>query len=168
MPASSSILPARRLTQLWSRLRAVAVAALVVAVPLALVPAGQADAAALRVRRAGHIALNQIGDPYRYGAAGPNAFDCSGLLYFSFRKAGFSNMPRTSSSQAAFAHRIRKSALRRGDLMFFTSGGKVYHAAIFLGRRDGHIVMLHSPHSGSHVRRSRPWTSSWFAATLRR
>lgn len=167
MPASPSVLPARRFVTAWSRLWTAALMAVAIAVPLALGPAGQADATLTRVAHGTDIAVNQIGDPYRYGAAGPDRFDCSGLLYYSFRKAGIA-IPRTSSSQASYARRISKSNLRRGDLMFFYGSSGVYHAAIFLGRSDGHIVMLHAPHTGDHVRRARPWTSSWFAATLRR
>ena len=119
-----------------------------------------------KVQRAASIALRQIGDPYRYGAAGPRAFDCSGLLQYSFRKAGI-KVPRTSSAQARRAHRIPKRKLRRGDLMFFRDGGGVYHAAIFLKWRKGRAVMVHSPGSGGHVRRAHPWTKSWFGATVR-
>lgn len=114
------------------------------------------------------VAARQIGDPYRYGAAGPNAFDCSGLTYFSYRKAGFKRMPRTSSAQARFTHRIRKAKMRRGDLMFFSSGSGVYHVSIFLGWRKGRAYMLHSPRSGERVKRQVAWTSSWYGGTLRR
>ena len=117
--------------------------------------------------RAAKVALQQVGDPDRYGAAGPRAFDCSGLLQFSFRKAGI-RIPRTSSAQARRAHRIAKERLRRGDLMFFTDGGGVYHAALFLRWSKGRAVMVHSPGSGKRVRVDRPWTTGWFAATLRR
>lgn len=119
-----------------------------------------------RITRAVDIALKQVGDPYRYGAAGPSAFDCSGLMQYSFRKAGIS-IPRTSSAQARAAHRIPKSKLRRGDLMFFSDGGGVYHAAMFLRRSKGRVLMVHAPNSRSRVRVDSPWTSSWFAATLR-
>ena len=54
-------------------------------------------------------------------------------MQYSFRKAGI-KIPRTSSAQARRAHRIPKRKLRRGDLMFFTNGGGVYHAAMFLKR----------------------------------
>lgn len=113
------------------------------------------------------IAKRQVGDPYRYGAAGPGAFDCSGLLYYSFRKAGFSNFPRTSGAQARFVRHIRKVNLRPGDFVFFHNNGDVYHTAIFAGRKDGRVVILHSPRSGERVKYSRPWTSSWFGGTLR-
>ena len=113
------------------------------------------------------VAKNQIGDPYRAGAAGPDAFDCSGLLYYSFRRAGFSGFPRTSDSQARFVRHISRANLRPGDFVFFHNSGDVYHAAIFAGRKDGHIVILHSPRSGERVKFARPWTDSWFGETLR-
>jgi cell wall-associated NlpC family hydrolase len=130
-------------------------------------PVGAASAAGgRRIDHASDIAVGQLGDPYRYGAAGPSAFDCSGLIYYSFRRAGVS-VPRTSSAQAGRARHIRKSSLRRGDLMFFHNGGHVYHVAMFLRWNHGRALMLHSPHTGSRVQRATPWTSSWFAGTLR-
>jgi cell wall-associated NlpC family hydrolase len=119
-----------------------------------------------RIARAATIALQQVGDPYRYGAAGPGAFDCSGLMQFSFRKAGIS-VPRTAAAQARRAHRIPRSKLRRGDLLFFTNGGGVYHTAMFIKRSKGRVRMLHAPGSGKRVRMDSPWTSKWFAASLR-
>ena len=94
--------------------------------------------------RAASVALHQIGDPYRYGAAGPGSFDCSGLMKYSYAKAGI-KLPRTASAQSKRAHRIAKKNLRRGDLMFFTDGGGVYHAAMFLKWKHGRAVMVHSP-----------------------
>lgn len=131
--------------------------------------APSADASTWRQRHlaeARHIALNQIGDPYAYGAAGPNRFDCSGLIYYSYRRAGF-HVPRTSSAQAGHARRIPKSQLRPGDFMYFYDGGGVYHVAIFLRWSHHHALMLHSPRPGERVRRDAPWTHRWFAGTLR-
>jgi cell wall-associated NlpC family hydrolase len=112
-------------------------------------------------------AMNQRGDAYAYGGAGPERFDCSGLIYYSYRRAGF-DVPRTSGAQAGFARRISKKAMRPGDLMFFYGSGGVYHAAIFLKWSRGHAVMVHSPGSGERVRVAVPWTSRWFGGTLRR
>ncbi|MFS3128705.1 C40 family peptidase [Nocardioides sp. Bht2] len=114
------------------------------------------------------IARKQIGDPYRYGAAGPSAFDCSGLIQYSFRRAGFKSIPRTSGAQAAFTKRLSRKAMRPGDLMFFHSGGRVYHAAVFLGRKHGKMLMVHAPSTGSRVSIASPWTNSWYPGTLRR
>jgi cell wall-associated NlpC family hydrolase len=119
-----------------------------------------------KVSRAATVALHQVGDPYRYGATGPNSFDCSGLMQYSFGKAGL-RIPRTSAAQAKSAHRIARNRLKRGDLMFFARGGRVYHAAMFLRWTKGHAVMLHAPGSGKRVRVDRPWTNRWFAGTFR-
>lgn len=133
-----------------------------------------ADAASLdlvgsttRVRRALRIAKNQKGDPYSYGAAGPHRFDCSGLVYFATHKAGFLRVPRTSSAQARFMDRIKRSRMRPGDFVFFTGSSGVYHVGIYVGWRDGRRAIVHSPYSGTRVRTDRIWTSSWFAGTLR-
>jgi cell wall-associated NlpC family hydrolase len=120
-----------------------------------------------RVERALRTAVAQKGDPYAYGAAGPNRFDCSGLTYFSFRRAGFSHIPRTSSAQAHFARHISRGAMKRGDLMFFTDGGGVYHVGVFAGWSHGRRLVLHAPYSGTRVRTDRVWTNSWFPGTLR-
>ena len=120
-----------------------------------------------KIKKGLRVALRQKGDPYVYGAAGPNAFDCSGLLMYSFGKAGI-RLPRTSSDQARFARRIPKSHLKRGDLMFFHSGGSVYHVGIFVDWDNGRRVILHAPNSGENVHRERVWTGSWWAATLRK
>ena len=114
------------------------------------------------------VAKRQIGDRYRYGAEGPKAFDCSGLTYFSFRRAGFDHFPRTAAQQYDFVRHIRKSKLRRGDFMYFHHRGSVYHVAVFLGWRDGKRKLLHSPSTGSRVGTTTEWTSSWYAGTLRR
>ncbi len=68
-----------------------------------------------------------------YGAAGPGAFDCSGLTYYAFRHAGFGSIPRTSAAQSHFARHISRANMHRGDLMFFYGSGGVYHVGIFAG-----------------------------------
>ena len=142
--------------------------AALVAATLATAPAAEASTSRHdRIVHARNVALHQIGDPYQYGAAGPNRFDCSGLIYYSYHRAGLKGVPRTSSAQARHAHHIKKRNLRAGDFMFFTNGGGVYHVAIFLKWANGHAVMLHSPNSGQRVRRDKPWTRQWFAGTLR-
>jgi cell wall-associated NlpC family hydrolase len=120
-----------------------------------------------RVLSAKDVALRQRGDAYAYGASGPDRFDCSGLITYSYGRAGFA-VPRTSGAQAGFTRRIAKQDMRAGDLMFFYGSGGVYHAAIFLKWSRGHAVMVHSPGSGQRVRVAVPWTSSWFGGTLRR
>ncbi|MGI8614471.1 MAG: C40 family peptidase [Nocardioidaceae bacterium] len=112
------------------------------------------------------MARNQIGDPYVYGAAGPNAFDCSGLTQYAYGKAGL-YLPRTSDAQANYVRRIKKQNLHRGDLIFFYNSGGVYHLGIFMKWKHGRRIILHSSYSGRPVQRDPLWTSSWFAGTLR-
>ena len=122
---------------------------------------------ARRVGSAMNIAVHQKGDPYSYGASGPNAFDCSGLTFYSFRKAGFKHIPRTSSGQAHFAKHIKRNSMRRGDLIFFYDGGGVYHVGVYAGFSHGHRWVLHAPYSGTRVRTDKLWTDKWFPGTLR-
>ena len=148
----------------------VALLGLLVATLVVGLAASPADASTWRhrhLKHARHIALDQIGDRYAYGADGPRRFDCSGLVYYSYRKAGFRHVPRTSDAQAHHARRIRKKNLRPGDFMYFADRGGVYHVAVFLRWRHHHAVMLHAPGEGERVRRDRPWTRHWYAGTLR-
>ncbi|MGH3354470.1 MAG: C40 family peptidase [Nocardioidaceae bacterium] len=156
-------------TILPARLTALTVAVLT-AFALAVSLAAPADATSRRQKKIHNsleIARNQKGDPYRYGADGPHRFDCSGLIRFSYGKAGIW-MPRTSDRQARRARRIGKHDLRKGDLMFFHSGGDVYHVGIFGGwNGHGRRRVLHAPGSGRRVNTDLVWTGSWFAGTLR-
>lgn len=138
------------------------------ALTVALAPDADAATRKHRIQHARKIAVNQIGDPYAYGAAGPNRFDCSGLIYYSTHRAGFRGVPRTSRAQAASMRRIKKKNMRRGDFMYFYNSGGVYHAAVFLGWHRGHRVMVHAARPGTRVHKARPWTDRWVARTLRR
>ena len=130
-------------------------------------PSADAMTRAQRQGVALDIVRNQKGDPYRYGAAGPNAFDCSGLVYYSFRRAGFTNIPRTSGQQANASRRIARSSMRKGDLVFFTSGGRVYHMGVFSGWSNGRRYIIHASRPGTPVKRDPIWTNSWFPGTFR-
>jgi cell wall-associated NlpC family hydrolase len=102
-------------------------------------------------------AAAQKGKPYRWGAAGPNAFDCSGLVTYVMKKAGVKGLPRTSSAISNHVRHISKSTKKRGDLVFFASGGHVYHVAIYAG--GGRI--WHAPGSGRTVRKVKIWTGGY-------
>jgi cell wall-associated NlpC family hydrolase len=113
------------------------------------------------------IAVAQKGKPYVYGAAGPGAFDCSGLTSYAFHHAGFGAMPRTAAAQAGFARHISRASMRRGDLIFFTGSGGVYHVGLYAGMYHGHRMVLHAPYPGQRVHVERLWTNAWFPGTLR-
>jgi NlpC/P60 family len=93
-------------------------------------PAGRDDA---RATRAVAFALAQRAKPYRWGAEGPHAFDCSGLTWAAWRAAGVT-IPRTSADQLAGLPRAR-GRLQPGDLLIYRSGGPSRrHVAIVVGR----------------------------------
>ncbi len=153
----------------WRRLLVAVPVMLVTSLSMTFVNAGSADALTIRehkVRTGVAVARNQVGDPYAYGAAGPNRFDCSGLTQFSYGRAGL-YLPRSSSAQFNYVRKIAKSHIQRGDLMFFYNSSGVYHVGIFLGRNNGDAYILHSPRPGQSVHRERVWTSQWRAGTLR-
>ena len=100
---------------------------------------------AAKGRRALAFAKAQLGKPYRFGAVGPNSYDCSGLVLTAWRAAGVS-LPRTSQQQYAQGHRIAKSQLRVGDLVFFY-GQHPSHVAMYAG--DGYVI--HAPRPGKNV-----------------
>jgi len=147
------------------------VAAALVAATMFLVSTGTPAEAAKntrheRILRAAKIAKRQLGDPYQWGATGPHRFDCSGLTQFAYKRAGV-GLPRTSDAQANRTRRIPRKAMKRGDLMFFHSGGDVYHVGMFVGWRNGRRLMVHASRPGTPVKRDAPWTNSWYAGTMR-
>jgi cell wall-associated NlpC family hydrolase len=89
-----------------------------------------------------------IGSPYRYGGAGPDAFDCSGLVTYVHRQLGYST-PRTAAQQYASARPVPRADLQPGDLVFFRlEGGAVSHVGVYMG----HGRFVHAPQTGGRVR----------------
>ena len=125
---------------------------------LALSPMSTPRAEALTMDQRLHVlraAASREGAPYRYGAAGPWRFDCSGYTQWVFARLG-KRLPHSSAMQSSVVRHVRARYRQRGDLVFFSSGGHVYHVAIYAGR--GRI--WHAPRSGERVHRERLWTSS--------
>lgn len=87
-----------------------------------------------------NAALSKIGVPYVWGAAGPRAFDCSGLVQWAFKRVGIS-LPRTSAAQSRVGVPVAKGDLRPGDLVFFYS--PVTHVAMYIG--NGMVVHASEP-----------------------
>jgi peptidoglycan DL-endopeptidase CwlO len=86
-----------------------------------------------RAARAVTFALGQRGKPYRWGAEGPDAFDCSGLTWAAWRAAGV-KIPRTAAGQLAGLARVR-GRLRPGDLVIYPSRGPSgRHVAMVVSR----------------------------------
>lgn len=91
-------------------------------------------------------ALAQVGDAYVYGAAGPNAFDCSGLTMMAWAQAGVS-LPHSSQAQMSSGSPVSRSDLQPGDLVFYYS--PVSHVGIYIG--DGKVVHAANPSTGVQV-----------------
>ncbi|MGI5177556.1 C40 family peptidase [Dactylosporangium sp. CA-152071] len=85
----------------------------------------------------------QLGKPYVWAAAGPNSFDCSGLVVASYARAGI-KLPHQTGGLIGRGRSVSRAQLQPGDLVFPSSG----HVGIYLG--DG--MMIHAPHPGDHVR----------------
>ncbi|MFJ2304773.1 NlpC/P60 family protein [Streptomyces sp. NPDC087787] len=90
-------------------------------------------------------AFRKLGSPYVWGATGPDAFDCSGLIQAAYRSAGVA-LPRTTYAQINAGRRVPRSALRPGDLVFFYSG--VSHVGLYVGNGQ----MIHAPNPSAPVR----------------
>ena len=97
-------------------------------------------------------ALDQVGKPYRYGANGPDSYDCSGLTSYAWRAAGV-DITRTSRSQWHATTRISRSEIQPGDLVFFSRDGTpggIGHVAMYIGGGD----VVEASRSGVPVRTS--------------
>ncbi|MCL2553281.1 MAG: NlpC/P60 family protein [Actinomycetia bacterium] len=101
-------------------------------------PSGRAALAVAAARRV-------LGAPYVWGATGPNAFDCSGLMLYAYRQAGIA-LPRTSQEQMNAGQRVPLDGIRPGDLVIYRADAS--HVAMYVG---GGMV-IHAPYPGARVR----------------
>jgi cell wall-associated NlpC family hydrolase len=99
-----------------------------------------------RAARAVHFALAQVGKAYVYGAAGPSAYDCSGLTMRAWGTAGV-GLPHSSRAQMGYGTPVSESELRPGDLVFYYS--PVSHVGMYIG--NGLIVNAENPSVGVKV-----------------
>ncbi len=90
-------------------------------------------------------ALSRIGSPYSWGGSGPSAFDCSGLVMWSFQQAGIS-LPHSSQALAKGGQPVSMDQMQPGDLVTYYSDAS--HVAIYIG--DG--MMVHASTYGTPVR----------------
>lgn len=90
-------------------------------------------------------ALAQVGDPYVWGAGGPNAFDCSGLTQYAYAAAGIS-LPHSSRMQSQMGTAVSRAELQPGDLIFYYS--PVSHVSMYIGNGQ----MVHASTSSQPVK----------------
>lgn len=105
-------------------------------------PTSSGAAAAVAEARA------QIGKPYVYGAAGPDSFDCSGLVMWAWNAGGV-GLSHSAQSQYYETTRVSTDNLQPGDIVFFgSSTSSIGHNAIYVGGG----MMVEAPHTGLNVR----------------
>lgn len=97
----------------------------------------------LVAQKAVAYARAQIGKPYSWGAEGPNAFDCSGLIYAAYLSAG-KRIPRTTATQIIGGQKVSRGNLLPGDLIFPYPG----HVFMYVG--DG--MCVEAPRTGQNVK----------------
>jgi cell wall-associated NlpC family hydrolase len=115
-------------------------------------------------RAAVRWALAQLGDPYRWGASGPDTFDCSGLTSSAYRAAGVA-IPRVSRAQWGAGPHVAVANLLPGDLVFYADNpgdpATIHHVGMYIGNG----LMIHAPHTGDVVRVASIWRESYAGAT---
>ncbi|WP_052356888.1 C40 family peptidase [[Clostridium] dakarense] len=95
----------------------------------------------------------QIGKPYVWGANGPNAFDCSGLVRYIYKTELGKDIPRVSYDQSKFGQAVEKKDLQPGDLVFFDTmkKGKVSHVGMYIGNDE----FIHASNPRDGVKKSK-------------
>ncbi|MET7421758.1 NlpC/P60 family protein [Dactylosporangium sp. NPDC005555] len=113
-------------------------------------PAGPPPAVSGVAGKAVTFAWNQIGKPYKWGAAGPGSYDCSGLTLASWKAAG-TGIPRIAQDQYKGTARVSQADAAPGDLVFFgSSTDKITHVGLYIGGGE----MIHAPTTGKTVQKS--------------
>lgn len=108
------------------------------------------------------LAANYLGRPYRYGAAGPDSFDCSGFTTYIYKQFGIT-LNRTAADQLLYnGTSVAQSDLRKGDLVFFKEFGAAV-AATHVGIYTGDGQFIHASSSGSNVKYG-ALSNAWFSA----
>lgn len=130
-----------QVTQVSSPMHAAAAAA-----PATAAAATPVQAAGNAAQIAVQAALSQQGKPYVYGAAGPNSYDCSGLVMWAYAHAGIS-LPHNAAAQYNAGTHIPPSQLQPGDIVFFNEGGTIGHNGIYIGGGK----MVDANHTGGWV-----------------
>jgi cell wall-associated NlpC family hydrolase len=123
----------------------------------ALGTATPAEAATAFQKRVVTEASHHAGAPYKYGAAGPTRFDCSGFTMYVFSRFG-KRLPHSSASQYSAVHHVAKNQMAPGDLIFFrNSSGRISHVAIYAGAGK----MWHAPRAGTVVKLAAIYSSNY-------
>lgn len=89
----------------------------------------------------------QIGKPYKWGASGPDAFDCGGLVKYVYKQSVNIDIPMGTTNQEKLGKDVALNALQPGNLLFYGNKGSSYHVGIYIGDNK----MIHAPKPGDTV-----------------
>ena len=111
-------------------------------------------------------ARSKLGRPYVWGTEGPDTFDCSGLVWWAYRQAGYDGLPRVAAEQYHATRPVPTESLVAGDLLFFSTTSRtdwqqISHVGMYLGGD----YMIEAPSSGDVVKVAHIWWSAFFGAT---
>ncbi len=99
-------------------------------------------------------ARKQLGKPYKYGATGPDEFDCSGLVYYVFKETGkYTGQRLSAAGYRSVSTPVSQQEAQSGDLVFFIKSGNTHHVGIHIGNGQ----MIHAPRTGDVVKISDVW-----------
>ena len=132
----------------------VAATVIFVAAPVTAASSTAAPVASTAAARVVHIAELQRGKGYAYGAEGPSAFDCSGLVLYSYRRAGVGS--RLGGGHSGYGmlswarahHLASRTNGQVGDVVIYGGGS---HAAIYIG--NGLVISALNPSQGIRITR---------------
>jgi cell wall-associated NlpC family hydrolase len=109
-------------------------------------------------------ARSRLGDPYVWGATGPDTFDCSGLTQWAYAHAGVT-LPRVAADQFRVGARVSLGDLEPGDLLFWAidvnDPATIHHVAMYIGNG----LMIAAPHTGDVVKVQPVYLSEFIGAT---
>jgi cell wall-associated NlpC family hydrolase len=149
--------PQRHLPALITALFVSTAAALTLTGPAIAAPAPQHSTAphpSSTAQRALAAALSQQGTYYRPGGNRPGGFDCSGLVQWSYGRAGIT-LPHNAAAQSRYGTPVSLAQLQGGDLLFYNYGGGIGHVAMAAGPR----TLVEASQSGHPVATRRIYTA---------
>ncbi|WP_229075047.1 C40 family peptidase [Actinoplanes sp. DH11] len=107
-------------------------------------------------------AARHKGKKYKFGAAGPKRFDCSGYTKYVYKKAAGKKLPHKANSQQRYGKAVSKSAKRPGDLIIIRKGSRGTHAGIYAGGGK----MWSAPRTGKTVSKQKIWSKNYVVRRL--
>jgi cell wall-associated NlpC family hydrolase len=108
-------------------------------------------------------ARKQIGKWYRYGGAGPRMFDCSGLVQYSYRKAGVRLLRTAGQQHRQNKRHVRWQNLAVGDLVYFNYNN---HTGIISKVKGHKIYMIHASRTGTRIKEVRIDNNSYYRSAF--